>query len=339
MSNTGTLISKAEYPRLSDRGSSLRLILETALDAVIVMRSDGTVADWNERATETFGWTRHDVIGKNMANLIIPPRYREAHRDGLALFLTAGTGPVLQKRIEISAIRKSGEEFPVELSISPLVDDAVFLFVGCVRDITERKQAEEHQKLLLEELNHRAKNILSTVSGIASRTAKTSASVDEFSEKFSARLQSLGRAHTILTAASWQTTSLADLAKEILSPHRHYEGVQFEMDGPPLQLTPKEALAITMILHELATNAIKYGALSTSQGKISVGWTETNAGSGPTVHLHWHESGLTGVSPPRRAGFGSKLIEASTRHELGGDVAVDYRPDGVHYDFRFPAHR
>jgi len=339
MSSTDTLLLKSEFPRLSDRGSSLRLILETALDAVIVMRSDGTVADCNERATETFGWTRQDAIGKDMAELIIPPQYRDAHHKGLARFLADGSGPILRKRIEISAMRKSGEEFPVELSISPLLDDDAYLFVGYVRDITERKRAEEHQKLLLEELNHRAKNILSTVSGIASRTAKTSVSVDEFSEKFSARLQSLGRAHTLLTAASWQPTSLSDLAKDILSPHRRYEGVQIELGGPPLRLRPKEALAISMILHELATNAIKYGALSNSQGRLAIGWDEIDDGSEPTIHLRWHETGLAGVSPPQRTGFGSKLIEASTRHELGGDVAVDYRPDGVRYDFRFPARR
>src|SRR5476649_1664211 len=97
-------IFKRNFPQLSDRGSSLRLILETALDAVIVMKSDGTVVDWNERATEIFGWTRQEVAGQNMAELIIPAAYREAHRAGLALFLKNGVGPVLQKRIEISAL-------------------------------------------------------------------------------------------------------------------------------------------------------------------------------------------------------------------------------------------
>lgn len=339
MSNSEAFIREKEFPRLSDRGSSLRLILETALDAVIVMKSDGTVADWNERATEIFGWTRDEVIGRNLAELIIPPQYRDAHRTGLALFLKNGTGPVLQKRIEISAVRKSGEDFPVELSISPLLDDDVFLFVGCVRDITERRQAEEHQKFLLEELNHRAKNILSTVAGIASRTAKTSTSVSEFSDKFSARLQSLGRAHTLLTAKNWRTTTLAELAKEILSPHQREESVQIEMDGPPLELKPKAALSLTMILHELSTNAVKYGALSTPEGKLSIGWNETASNSGQMIHLHWHETGVLGVTPPIRIGFGSKLIEASTRHDLGGEVTVNYGSDGVRYDFKFPTHR
>jgi len=116
----------------------LRLILETALDAVVVMTSEGIVADWNDRAVSIFGWPRDEAVGRTMADLIIPERYREAHRNGLQRYLKTRQGDALGRRIEVSGIRKNGEEFPVELSISPIQDGKRILFVGCLRDITER---------------------------------------------------------------------------------------------------------------------------------------------------------------------------------------------------------
>ena len=117
---------------------ALRLVLETALDAVVVMKSDGVVADWNDRAVDVFGWSRNEAVGRTMADLIIPERYREAHRNGLQRYLETGMGSVLGTRIEVAGLRKNGEEFPVELSISPIRDGKSILFVGCLRDITER---------------------------------------------------------------------------------------------------------------------------------------------------------------------------------------------------------
>jgi PAS domain S-box-containing protein len=130
--NTGNLF------HLSPQRDGLRLLLETALDAVVIMKSDGVVAEWNGRAVSVFGWSRDEAVGRTMADLIIPERYREAHRKGLRRFLESGKGKVVGKRNEVSGLRKNGEEFPVELSISPIQDGASTLFIGCLRDITER---------------------------------------------------------------------------------------------------------------------------------------------------------------------------------------------------------
>jgi PAS domain S-box-containing protein len=116
----------------------VRLILETALDAVVIMKSDGIVADWNDRAMSVFGWSRDEAVGRIMADLVIPERYREAHRKGLRRYLESGKGEVIGRRIEVSGLRKNGEEFPVELSISPIQDGESILFIGCLRDIAER---------------------------------------------------------------------------------------------------------------------------------------------------------------------------------------------------------
>jgi PAS domain S-box-containing protein len=126
-----------DFPSRYPRRDELRLILETALDAVIVMKPDGVVADWNDRAVGVFGWSREEAVGQIMADLIIPERYREAHRNGLRRYLESGKGEVIGRRIEVSGLRKNGEEFPLELSIAPIQDRENILFVGFVRDITE----------------------------------------------------------------------------------------------------------------------------------------------------------------------------------------------------------
>jgi PAS domain S-box-containing protein len=133
-----TIDAKPTPPRLSRHRDGLRLILETALDAVIVMTSDGVVTDWNDCAIGVFGWSRGEAIGRTMAELIIPERYRNAHRAGLRRYLESGQGEILGRRIEVSGLRKNGEEFPVELSISPPQEGERILFAGCLRDITER---------------------------------------------------------------------------------------------------------------------------------------------------------------------------------------------------------
>ena len=115
----------------------LRLLLQTTLDAVVVMTAAGTIADWNDRAVSTFGWTRDEVVGRPMADLIIPERYRDAHHNGLKRYLQTGKAVVLGRRIEVSGLRKNGEEFPLELSISPIASGGNVLFVGCLRDMTD----------------------------------------------------------------------------------------------------------------------------------------------------------------------------------------------------------
>ena len=134
---TMSIIGNAGTDYLYPRRDELRPILETALDAVVVMKSDGIVADWNDRAAAVFGWSREEAVGRVMADLIIPERYREAHRKGLRRYLESGKGEVVGRRIEVSGLRKNGEEFLVELSISPIQDRENILFIGFLRDITE----------------------------------------------------------------------------------------------------------------------------------------------------------------------------------------------------------
>jgi two-component sensor histidine kinase len=139
----------------------------------------------------------------------------------------------------------------------------------------------------------------------------------------------------MLTARQWGVTSLHDLLTDTFEPFGAMEGTQFAFAGPPVVLHPATILSLSLILHELVTNAAKYGALSRPAGKVAVTW-DLRPETPLRLTLQWHESGLTGVSPPIRSGFGTRMIEASARHDLGGRVAVTYGAEGVRYDFDFP---
>lgn len=312
--------------------ATLGAVLKTALDAVVVMRTDGTVAGWNDVAARTFGWTYADAFGQRMSELIIPPRYREAHERGLAHFLRTGKGPVLDKQIEIEALHRDGRELPVELSITRTEQFGEPVFLGFLRDISERREAERRQRLLIGELNHRVKNLLGVVGGIAHQTAKRSDSVPQFIEAFGGRLSSLARAHEILTEATWEAAPLRNLLAELLAPFLEGAEPQASLAGPELLLEPRQLLSVSMIVHELLTNAIKYGALSRPEGRLAVVWALADH----ELALEWIESGAPGVRPPTRQGFGSKMIEISVAHELRGRASTDWDPDGLAFRLSFP---
>jgi two-component sensor histidine kinase len=204
-------------------------------------------------------------------------------------------------------------------------------------EIGERRRVEAHQQLLLGELDHRVKNTLAVVTGMASQTARASRSIEEFRASFLDRLSSLSRAHGLLTAHHWESTALRALAEEILSSYVRAARPQVTITGPELLLAPKEAMAMSMILHELITNATKHGALTTPEGRIEVSWDVGPAAHGAEVTFRWRETGVAGPGRPLRKGFGTKLIEASARMELGGSSSVEWRPDGLEQVINFPA--
>ena len=191
-------------------------------------------------------------------------------------------------------------------------------------DITERKRHEQHQRLLLHELNHRVKNTLVTVQSMAMQSFPPGADPEQAREQFEGRLMALSRAHDILTRESWSGAALAAIVQEAVAPYRDQHHDRLHADGPPVWLPPRHALAFAMVLHELGTNAVKYGALSNRDGRVDIGWT-ANA----SLHLRWAESGGPPVLPPARRGFGSRLIERGLRHEIGGRVLLEFAPGGV----------
>jgi two-component sensor histidine kinase len=192
--------------------------------------------------------------------------------------------------------------------------------------VLERREVLQRQEMLVAELNHRVKNMLAVVLAIAAHTARGTNSIDLFKKEFSGRLLSLGRSYSLLTASEWKQTPIKSIIEEIVMPHVPDQRLDF--DGPEISLSAKATLAVSMILHELVTNAVKYGALSVPAGRITLRWMLADReGSAAEVALCWQESGLTGLQEPeQRSGFGTKLIERSTRQELGGRVETVYRP-------------
>ena len=201
-------------------------------------------------------------------------------------------------------------------------------------DITERKRIEEHRLLLLNELNHRVKNTLATVQAIAAQSFRRPRSDASGREMFESRLMALSRAHDVLTSESWEGASLNEIIAQAISPYRGGHSSRFEVSGPPVRLSAKMALSISMALHELATNAVKYGALSTEKGRVRIAWQTRLQSNGRELQLEWLEADGPAVKVPRRKGFGSWLIERGLAHELGGEARIEYRPAGVWCEIR-----
>jgi PAS domain S-box-containing protein len=192
-------------------------------------------------------------------------------------------------------------------------------------DITERKRHEEHQRLLLNELNHRVKNTLATVQSMAMQSFRAGTEPEEARRQFEGRLMALSRAHDILTRESWGGAALEDIVQEAVAPYRDHHRDRLHAQGPAVWLPPRHALAFAMALHELCTNAVKYGALSGPEGEVAIEWGM----QGGSLRLHWAESGGPVVRPPARRGFGSRLIERGLRHEINGHVELAFAPGGV----------
>ena len=207
--------------------------------------------------------------------------------------------------------------------------DNARLYEAAQREITERRQAEQHRELLINELNHRVKNTLATVQSVAAQTLRNSAVEKEARETFDARLIALSQAHDLLTSENWDSTSLGPVVAMALRPYRIDREDRFEIAGPEIRLAPKTALTMAMGLHELATNAVKYGALSNPTGMVSIRWEVDDGDAGPRLRLEWAERGGPPVAPPGRKGFGSRLIERGLAAELGGNVEIDFRPEGI----------
>ena len=477
-------------------------ILRTALDAVVVMRPDDRVADWNGVAETVFGWSREEAVGRPMVDLIIPPQHREAHLRGLDLFNRTGAQKILDRRIEITATDKGGREFPVELSVTCTTVAGERFFIGFVRDITERREAEarlrlqardaqllfdvtrlaaetdsfedalkacleaicritgwpvahafvvnegwteqlvstavwyeqaagmasqlraltektefrdgvglpgtilrtkepawvsdadqdanfprkgagfgaafgfpvksegrviaileffartsaaqdpellltvrtlgeqvgrvlerkrreEHQRLMTKELNHRVRNTLAVVQSIARQSFAEGAADELARGTFENRLGALAAAHEVLTGRDWESAPLHELVERTLFGCGAEEG-RFEVAGPELWLPARSTVAFTLALHELCTNAIKYGAFSAPSGKVAVTWEVVRANQQERLRFEWREIGGPPVRPPQTRGFGSRMIEDALARELRGSVELKFLPDGLH---------
>jgi PAS domain S-box-containing protein len=194
--------------------------------------------------------------------------------------------------------------------------------VGASRDLTERKQAEDLQRLLLNELHHRVKNTLATIQAIAWQTLATAQDRSSAREALDRRIRAMAQAHDLLTLRNWNAANLADVVMRALEA---FPPVQVNASGPNIDVPPKHAFALSLALHELATNATKYGALSRPEGRVSVEWAVRDG----MLRLNWRESNGPPVAPPTQRGFGSRLLQEVVGRDLAGDTTLDYDRSGV----------
>ena len=579
------MLSNDGQPAAWASASALEPVLDAALDPVVIMRADGVVAEWNSAAVAAFGWSRDEAVGRAMADLIVPLQHRTAHIEGLQRYNATGSGPVLGRRLEITALHRAGHEFPVELSISPITIEGKKHFIGFLRDITERrwseqrlreseaqfrliadsspalmwmadesgglifsnkrhddffgfaaeelhgvgwqrvvhpddldafrselarvltakepfkaearfiaasgetrwlhcegeprfqgdgafagyigvsiditeekialeglaetqrrldavlnnasvsiflmddrqqcvymnaaaeqltgfrldetqgrplhdvvhhtrpdgshfpvdecpidrafpennnqqgeevfvhkdghfypvaftaspvrdeasktvgtiievqdiserKRAQEHQRLLIDELNHRVKNTLAIVQSIAQQTFKGDAASPETREAFEGRLAALASAHNLLNQKKWESVSMTAIVEDAVKPFRSVAG-GFSIDGPDFHMAPQTAVTFALAINELATNAAKHGALTLPQGCVAISWTIQVSGDDQCLQLLWIESDGPRVKPPSLRGFGTRMLQRALANELGGEVNLDFRPEGL----------
>ncbi|WP_457089191.1 sensor histidine kinase [Microvirga sp. P5_D2] len=197
-------------------------------------------------------------------------------------------------------------------------------------DVTERIRSEEHQRLLLNELNHRVKNTLATVQSIASQTLRTAGSTQAAKEAIESRLFALSRAHDVLTRENWDGAWIREVVSHAMQPFQTAGHNRIHYHGDEIRLPPNTTLALAMALQELATNAVKYGALSNETGKVEINWRVDHTREVPHIVLRWEEKGGPSVTPPKRRGFGTRLVERSlAQGQLAGEAKIDFAPDGV----------
>jgi PAS domain S-box-containing protein len=318
----------------------LRSILEQATEPVLVLDAGGVVTHASRAALQL---TLDDPLGRPFAQAV-PLRVVDSHdRAGSRpKWLARQIGQALQGRsvsgLEVSAAGDGAERHHYLLSAGPLYDarEQVAGAVVMLTDITERKRFEQHQRVLLAELSHRVKNTLASVRSIAAQTLRSAPSMETFGPAFDGRLKALALAHGVSTGAGWGDADLAELIARILEPFRSGRGDNIAVAGPPAHLPPRQVVPVMLMLHELVTNAAKYGALSTAGGRVTIEWTVDHQHARPWLRLCWAEASGPRVLPPSRKGFGTALIERSVAHELDGSATLDYRPEGLVCTLKFP---
>jgi PAS domain S-box-containing protein len=307
----------------------LAAIVASSDDAIIGKTLEGVVTSWNAGATRIFGYEPEEMVGQSIIRII--PTELRSEEDEILSRIRRG------ERIEhfdTVRVRKDGRRIDISLTVSPIRNSRGEV-VGAskiARDVTERKQSEELQRILLGELNHRVKNTLAIIQAIARQSLRVAPDPDLFVESFTGRVQAFSRAHDLLVQRRMKGADLADLVREQVDLGT--ADPRIASSGPMVTLDPRTAVQMALVLHELGTNARKYGALSTPTGRLAIGWTTTRA-KDRELRLEWKESGVPAVSTPVQGGFGINLIERTLQANQG-DATLHFLADGLLCELRLP---
>jgi PAS domain S-box-containing protein len=318
-----TDVTEREYAvkALRDSEERFRLVVEAAPCGMVMTDGEGRILMINALCERLFGYERGELLGRSI-EVLVPPHLRGQHPAWRSRH-TQTPPPHLITR-EVLGHHKDGRDIPLEIGVNPIQTWEGMRVIATVSDIAERKQAEAQRELLLAELNHRVKNTLSVVQGIAYQTFRHSDGVAR--RAFEGRLLALARAHDLLTRSHWESTSLRQIAIDTLHIEKP-DGQRIAAAGPLINLNPHAALTIALALHELLTNALKYGALSKDTGGVALSWQASE--NNTKLRIEWREHGGPAIRPPTHRGFGSLLLEHTLARHLDGRVALSFEQTGA----------
>lgn len=297
-----------------------RRLFDQASDLIVTSGLDRTITSANPAAAAALGMTQDELIGRRTSDFLAPASRAESDAMLEKKLKEGGT-----TRYEVLACTAAGEDLYLEIS-SGLAhdDDGKPIGVNLVaRDITARKRWETHQQMLVGELNHRVKNTLAIVQSLSHQTFRPGSDPEHSIQAFEGRLQALAAAHNLLTRENWEAAGIYDVVSDALDAF--CSDNRCTISGPPVRVPPQTAVSLALAIHELATNASKYGALSTDGGRVSVEWRRHHG----RLWLEWREEGGPRVAAPTRQGFGTRMLSRALARELGGTVTLTYDPLGL----------
>jgi PAS domain S-box-containing protein len=329
----GASYDVTDLKKTAEMNAQLAAVVQFSLDAVMSLTPDGVIQTWNSGAEALFGYRADEIVGQSARIL-----YRREDQAGFdEQYAKFRRGEEL--RNDGVRVRKDGKQVQVAVNVAPMYSSGGRLsgFSAIVRDISDRKQYEEHLRFVMRELSHRSKNLLAVIQAMARQTARSSADLEEFEKNYSQRLQALSASHDLLVHQNWHGAPLAELLQLILAPFVDDVGERIELDGPKLFVSPTAAQNLALSFHELATNASKYGALSVPKGQVHIHWhVELQDNGEDRLRITWKESGGPPVSPPRRQGFGHTVIKRMIAQALESKVELDFHREGVLWSLDMP---
>jgi PAS domain S-box-containing protein len=311
----------------------LAAIVSSSASAIMSLSLDNFIQSWNPAATKLFGYPPSEAIGQ-CVRILYPD---DASKEFETIYARVRRGETVQQ--DAVHRRKDGKLIDVAVNVTPMYSDSGMLigYSSIVRDISERKTREKQIEFLIRELSHRSKNLLAVIQAVAAQIALHSNNFDEFRARFAQRLQAISQSQDLLVGHHWQRAAVTDIVGSQLSSFVDIKSSRVEMQGPDLKLTAKAVYSISLALHELATNAVKYGALSVPDGKVTIHWKDRGReNESRRFSMTWRECGGPLVSAPSQTGFGHVVIQHLVAESLNGEVAIDFAARGFSWRLDIP---